>query len=126
MAYREVVANGDAVMLEVFVEHRIHIIEAILWVLVFIELAYDDALHICKQTSYLHVVQHTVYFAHTLIRILHKLDNVFEQERIEIRASEVVVYRQVSANDDTLCPTLDIQWMRCNMIGGQIALQHTM
>ena len=46
VAYREVVANGDAVMLEVFVEHRVHIVEAIFRMFVFVELSHDDASHI--------------------------------------------------------------------------------
>jgi hypothetical protein len=46
VAYREVVANGDVVMLEVFVEHRVHIVEAVLRMFVFVELTHDDASHI--------------------------------------------------------------------------------
>ena len=42
MTYGEVVANGDMPMLQIFVEHGIHIVEATLWVLIFVELANDD------------------------------------------------------------------------------------
>ena len=42
VAYGKVIADGNAVMLEVFVEHRIHIVETVLRVFVFVKLAYDD------------------------------------------------------------------------------------
>ena len=43
VAYGEVVTDGDVVVAKVFVEHRVHIVEAVLWMFVFIELAHDDA-----------------------------------------------------------------------------------
>ena len=43
VAYGEVKADGDIVVLHVFVEHRIHIVEAVFWMLVFVELSHDDA-----------------------------------------------------------------------------------
>ena len=42
----EIVADGNVIMAKVFMEHCIHIVEAVLWVFVFIELAHDDASHI--------------------------------------------------------------------------------
>lgn len=43
VAYGEVVTDRDIVVTKVFMEHGIHIVEAILWVFVLIELAHDDA-----------------------------------------------------------------------------------
>ena len=112
VAYGKVIADGNAVMLEVFVEHRIHIVETVLRVFVFVELAYDDTSDVFEQTSHLHIVEHTVHLAHSLASILHKQDDVLEHERIEVRTSEVVEDGEVTSHDDTLSPTLNVQRMR--------------
>ena len=43
MTHREIEADGNAIVLHILMEHLIHILETILWVLVFVELSYDDA-----------------------------------------------------------------------------------
>ena len=75
MAYGEVVANGDVPMLQIFVEHRVHIVEAILWVLVFVELAHDDGADVTLQASHLDVMEHTIHLTHPLASILNKQEN---------------------------------------------------
>ena len=46
VAYGEIVTDGDVVVTKVFMEHRVHIVEAVLRMFVFIELAHNDASHI--------------------------------------------------------------------------------
>ena len=75
MAYGEVVTDGDVVVAKVFMEHGVHVVEAILWVLVFIELSHDDASDVWQQATDLDVVEHTVYLAHSLASILHEQDD---------------------------------------------------
>ena len=43
VAYGEVKADGEVVVLHIFMEHRVHIVEAVLWMLVLVELSHDDA-----------------------------------------------------------------------------------
>ena len=43
VAYGEVKADGDVVVLHIFMEHRVHIVEAVFWMLVLVELSHDDA-----------------------------------------------------------------------------------
>jgi hypothetical protein len=75
VAYGEVITDGDIVVAKVFVENGIHIVEAVLWMFVLVELAYDDASDVGQQASHLHIVEHTIYLAHPLASILHKQDN---------------------------------------------------
>ena len=75
VANGEVVADGDVVVAKVFVEHGVHVVEAVLWVFVFIELPYDDTSDVGQQTTNLDVMEHTVYLAHSLASILHKQDD---------------------------------------------------
>ena len=46
VANGEIIADGNVVMAKIFVEHCVHIVEAVFWVFVFIELAHNDASHI--------------------------------------------------------------------------------
>lgn len=124
VAYGEVEADGDVVVLHIFVEHRVHIVEAVLWVFVFVELSHDNASNVRDKSSHLHIVEHTIHLTHALACILHKEDDVWQQQRIEVRTSEIIVDREVASHDDAFSPTLDIQWMRRNTIGWQIALKH--
>lgn len=48
MPHRKVEYHRNAIMLHIFVEHRVHILEVILRMLVFIELSYDDATNMGK------------------------------------------------------------------------------
>ena len=66
MAYGEVVADGDVPMLQIFVEHGVHIVEAVFWVLVFIELTYYDGTDVGLEVSHFDVVEHTIYLTHSL------------------------------------------------------------
>ena len=125
VAYGEVVTDGDVVVAKVFMEYGIHIVEAVLRMFVLVELAHDDASDVGQQASHLHIVEHTIYLAHPHARILHKKDDAWQHQRIEVRTSEAIVDRKVSTHDDALCPTLDIQWMRRHMVFWQVALQHT-
>lgn len=69
-------------------------------------------------------MEHTVHLAHAFASILHKEDDVWQQQRIEIRACQIVIDREVASNDDALSPTLDIQRMRRHSVGWQITLKH--
>ena len=72
MAHGKVITDGDVVVAKVFVEHGIHVVEAVLWVFVFVELSHDDASDVGQQASNLDVMEHTVHLTHAFTRILHK------------------------------------------------------
>ena len=108
MAYWEVVADGDVPVLEVLVEHRVHVGETAFWVFVFGELAYDDGADVGLEVANLDVVEHAVYFAHAFACIFDEEDDVVEKKWVEIRAGKVVEYRHVASNDSAFCPTLDV------------------
>ena len=76
VAYGEIEADGDVVVLHVLVEDRVHIVEAVLRMLVFIELSHDDASNMRNKPSHLHVVEHAINLTHALASILHKEDDV--------------------------------------------------
>ena len=124
MAYGKVVAYGDVPMLQVFVKHGIHIIEAVLRMFVFVELSNDDGSDMGNETSHFYVVEHAVYLAHSLASILHEKDDIIEQHGVEIRTSEIVEYRHIATNDRSFCLTSYIQRMRGYAICRQIALKH--
>ena len=46
VAYGEVVTDWDVIVAKVFVEHRVHIVEAVLRMFVLVELAHNDALDV--------------------------------------------------------------------------------
>ena len=75
VANGEVVADGDVVVAKVFVEHGVHVVEAVLRVFIFVELTYDNASDVGQQTTNLNVVEHTVYLVHSLASILHEQDD---------------------------------------------------
>ena len=116
VAYGEVVTDGDVVVAKVFVEHGVHVVKAILWVLVFIELSHDNASDVWQQATDLDVVEHTIHLAHALTCILHKQDDARQQQWVEVGACQVVEDREVTTHDDALCPTIDIERMRCHMV----------
>ena len=124
MTNREIEAHRNPVVLHILMEHRIHIVESTIRMLVFVELSHDDAFDVTNESSHLHVVEHAIHLAHPLASILHEEDDVWNQKRVEIRTSQVVVDREIASHDDALCPTLDIQRMRRHSIGWQFALKH--
>ena len=111
MPHREVEADRNLIVLHILMEHRIHIVETILRVLVLIELSHNDASDMRDESSHLHIMEHTIHLTHPLARILHKQDDILQKQGVEIRAGQIVVDREITPHDDTLCPTLDIQRM---------------
>ena len=60
MTYGEVVADGDVIVLQVFMEHVIHIGEVVLRTLVLGKMPHDDTFQLRKDASYFKQMEHTV------------------------------------------------------------------
>ena len=64
MTYGEVVTDGDVIVLQVLMEHVVHISETAVGILVFLEMSHYDAFQTLKDAAYLKVVEHTVHLRH--------------------------------------------------------------
>jgi len=67
----KVVADGDVVVLQVFVEHGVHVVEATVGMFVFGELSDDDALDVRHKPSHLNVVKHAVNLHHCFVGVFY-------------------------------------------------------
>ena len=108
MAHREIVTHRNAIMPGVFVKHGIHIVEAILRMLVFVELTYDNGTNVTLQASNLDVMKHTIYLTHALACILDKQNDAIKEQWVEIRTNKVVEYRHIASNYDALSLSADV------------------
>ena len=68
----EVVADGNVIVLQVFVEHVVHIGKVTIWTLVLREMAHDDAFQFWKDTSDFHLVEHAVDLGHSFASIFEE------------------------------------------------------
>ena len=72
MAYGEIVADRDVVMLQIFVEHVVHIGKTIVRTLVLGEMSHNDAFQLRQNASDFKLVEHPVHLRHSLAGILDK------------------------------------------------------
>ena len=69
VTYGKVVADGNVVALQVFVEHVVHIRKATIGMLVLSKLSDDDASDMRHQATQFDVMQHAIDFGDALTRI---------------------------------------------------------
>ena len=74
MTYGEAVDHGDGIVLQVVVEHVVHIVEIVLGTLVVGEMTYDDGLETLQDASHLEQMEHAVDLGHLL-----DYDSIFHQ-----------------------------------------------
>ena len=74
VANREVVANGNVVVLQVFMEHIVHVSKPAIWMFVFSELSNNNTSDMGHQPTQLDIMQHAVNLRNALARIFKEED----------------------------------------------------
>ena len=123
----EIVADWYGIVLQVFVQHVIHVSKVILRLLVFGEMADDDALQLRQNASDFQLMQHTVHLGHSLAGVLNEEYQalVGATEEIIVGACQSAQDGEVAAHQDSLGLTRLIQRMGRDLVAGQLALQQS-
>ena len=69
MAHWKVVANGNIVVLQVFVEHVIHVGKTVFRTLILGEMSHDDALQLLEDAANFKLMKHAVDLRHRFARV---------------------------------------------------------
>ena len=112
-------------MSQVFVQHVVHRLKTTLSLLVFREMPNNDTFQPRQDAPDLYLVEHAVYLAHSLTRILEEKNQplVSMIQEIIVRASQSAEHAHIASHQDTRSLTRLVQRMVRHRIHGHLPLK---
>ena len=123
MTHREIVADGDRQLLQILMEHLVHIGKIVLWTLVFGEMSDDDSLELGEDAPNFQLMEHPVNLGHRLAGIFHEKYQSFigTVQKVIVRACQATKHGEVATHQDAFRLTLLVEGMGWHLIMGQFA-----
>ena len=126
MAHRKVVADGNRVVLQIVVQHVVHIAETALRGFVFREMAHDDALQLPQDASYLKLMEHAVDLRHALVGVLDEENQSFAGtvQEVVIRPGQTAKHRHIAAHEPSTGLARLVERVGSHPVAWHATLQH--